>query len=178
MNTLIDDLLSLARTGMVEVKFERVPLVELVDEIKGELAPQIDTRKIEWVVSGLPVVEGERSLLRIALFNLLANAVKYTRKVENARIEIGSGGTRDGFAEIYVRDNGAGFDMMYADKLFGVFQRLHSEREFEGTGVGLALVQRIVLRHGGTIRAHGEPGKGAEFSFTLRVGEESGARVD
>jgi signal transduction histidine kinase len=115
----------------------------------------------------VPAARGDASLLRQVWHNLLSNAIKFSRNSASPRIEISGAALPDGGVEYYVRDNGCGFDMRYAGKLFGVFQRLHSEREFEGTGVGLAIAQRIVARHGGSIRAESSPGYGARFTFIL-----------
>jgi signal transduction histidine kinase len=167
MNTLIDDLLSLARTGTQELRKSDFDMNALVEEVVEELDPRSGTSHIRWEIAKLPKAHGDPALVRVMLQNLLGNAVKYSSKREEAQIEVGARASGSGAAEFFVHDNGAGFDMAYADKLFGVFSRLHSERDFEGTGVGLATVQRIVNRHGGHIRAVGKPGEGAEFSFTL-----------
>jgi len=159
-------LLSFSRTGRAQMRIEPVALGPLVDECRRELEPETRGRRIEWVIGELPEVQADRSLLRQVLANLLGNAVKYTGKREDARIEVTS--RREGGEIIVcVRDNGAGFDMKYADKLFGVFQRLHSETDFEGTGIGLANVRRIVVRHGGRTWAEGAVDQGAAFSFSL-----------
>ncbi|HPJ56987.1 MAG TPA: transporter substrate-binding domain-containing protein [Kiritimatiellia bacterium] len=166
MGELIDDLLSFSRTGRAQMRIEPVALGPLVDECRRELEPETKGRRIEWVIGELPEVQADRSLLRQVLANLLGNAVKYTGKREDARIEVTS--RREGGEIIVcVRDNGAGFDMKYADKLFGVFQRLHNESDFEGTGIGLANVRRIVVRHGGRTWAEGAVDRGAAFSFSL-----------
>ena len=166
MGELIDDLLSFSRTGRAQMHREPIPLGPLVDECRRELEPETRGREIEWRIGELPEVEADRALLRQVLANLLGNAVKYSRKQAVARIEVSA--RREGEEIVVgVRDNGAGFDMKYADKLFGVFQRLHTEAEFEGTGIGLANVHRIVVRHGGRVWAEGEVGKGAAFYFSL-----------
>ena len=123
-------------------------------------------RNIEWRVGELPTVLADHITMKQVLTNLISNALKYTRNKPVAVIEIG-GKLENGKAEYYIKDNGAGFDMKYAGKLFGVFQRLHAASEFEGTGVGLAIVQRIIHKHGGEIRAEGKPGEGATFYFSL-----------
>ena len=166
MGELIDDLLSFSRTGRAQMHVEPVPLGPLVDECRRELEPETRGRAIDWRIGDLPEVAADRALLRQVLANLLGNAVKYSRKRETACIEVSA--RREGNEIVVcVRDNGAGFDMKYADKLFGVFQRLHTEAEFEGTGIGLANVRRIVVRHGGRAWAEGEVDKGAAFYFTL-----------
>ncbi len=174
MGELIDDLLSFSRMGRAQMHLEPIPLGALVDECRRELEPETRGRSIEWVVGELPEVAADRALLRQVLANLLGNAVKYTGKRAEARIEVTA--RREGEEVVVgVRDNGAGFDMKYADKLFGVFQRLHTEAEFEGTGIGLANVHRIVARHGGRVWAEGEVDQGAAFHFSLPVrpaGEE------
>ena len=168
MGDLIDDLLSFSRTGRAQMHIEPIPLGPLVEECKRELEPETRGRIVEWKIGELPEVAGDRALLRQVLANLLGNAVKYSCKQAAARIEV-SARTEGGEIVVCVRDNGAGFDMKYADKLFGVFQRLHSESEFEGTGIGLANVRRIVVRHGGRVWAEGEVDKGAAFYFSLPV---------
>jgi light-regulated signal transduction histidine kinase (bacteriophytochrome) len=131
-----------------------------------DLQQECEGRQIEWRIGALPVVNCDPGLIKQVFANLLSNAVKYTRRRELATIEVGQA-TADGVLVLFIRDNGAGFNQKYADKLFGVFQRLHRAEEFEGTGVGLATVQRIVRKHGGQIRAEGEVEKGATFSFSL-----------
>jgi PAS domain S-box-containing protein len=167
MNTLIDDLLSLARTGTQELHKTDFDMNALVREEMEDLAPQMGLRKINWNIAALPVAHGDAALLRVVMHNLLGNAIKYSARREDAVIEVESRKSASGSTEYVVRDNGAGFDMAYAGKLFGVFSRLHSEKEFEGTGIGLATVQRIINRHGGHLQAFGKVGEGAEFSFTL-----------
>jgi light-regulated signal transduction histidine kinase (bacteriophytochrome) len=138
-----------------------------VREVISELEPDAAGRAIEWIIGDLPIVSGDAAMLRVVLANLIGNAIKFTRHRETARVEIGSRHGRDTEAVISVRDNGVGFDMTYADKLFGVFQRLHRADEFEGTGIGLATARRIIVRHGGRIWAEGSPGQGAVFHFSL-----------
>jgi len=166
MGTLIDDLLSFSRTGRAQINVEPIPLAEMVEECKKELELEMKGRSIEWTIGELPQVHADRPLLRQVMANLLGNAVKYSGKREVARIDI-SAKTEGNEIIVCVRDNGAGFDMKYANKLFGVFSRLHGESEFEGTGIGLANVRRIVLRHGGRTWAEGEVDKGASFYFSL-----------
>ncbi|MFA6314666.1 MAG: cache domain-containing protein [Sterolibacterium sp.] len=166
MGILIDDLLQFSRTGRVDLHRESLDMNQVLKEVLAPLEKSNAGRTIEWVVGDLPSVPGDSALLRQALTNLLGNAVKYTRQRETARIEVSA---RVGNGEIIfvVADNGVGFDMQYAGKLFGVFQRLHSQDEFEGTGIGLATVKRIVERHGGRVWAEGDLNQGARFYFTL-----------
>ena len=167
MGQLIDDLLSFSRAGRQDMTFQQVELKRLAQEVIRELGPDAAGRAIDWRIGDLPRIEGDSSMLRIALTNLLSNALKFTRSRQQARIEIGSLPDRNAEAVMFVRDNGVGFDMTYADKLFGVFQRLHSADEFEGTGIGLANVRRIIARHGGRIWAEAEPDQGATFYLSL-----------
>jgi light-regulated signal transduction histidine kinase (bacteriophytochrome) len=166
MSQLIDELLEFSRTSRKPLTKQVVDLNALVQSVIDALAPETAHRQIEWVVAELSAVQADPALIQQVYANLLGNAVKYTRLRSPACIEIGC---VENEAEIiyFVRDNGAGFDMKYANKLFGVFQRLHGEEEFEGTGIGLATVQRIIHRHGGRIWAEAEPDKGATFYFTL-----------
>jgi light-regulated signal transduction histidine kinase (bacteriophytochrome) len=168
MGQLIDDLLSFSRTSRTEMRESEVLLDELVSEAIEGLDHANPGRNIVWDISPLPAAVGDRALLKQVFVNLLGNAVKYTRGRDPARIEVGCLEDKDGEISIFVRDNGAGFDMRYAQKLFGVFQRLHRQEEFEGTGIGLATVQRIVARHGGRVWAEAAVGQGATFYFTLR----------
>lgn len=168
MGTLIDDLLAFSRTGRAQMKLEPVPLTILVADCRKELAPDIKDREIEWAIGELPVVTVDAALMRQVFANLLGNAVKYTRQRPVAKISISASHGKDDLV-VCVRDNGAGFDMRYVDKLFGVFQRLHSDSEFEGTGIGLANVRRIISRHGGKTWAEGKVDEGAAFCFSLPV---------
>jgi PAS domain S-box-containing protein len=167
MGVLIDDLLAFSRIGRVALKSQALDTGMLVRDALAQLAPALENRQIDWQITGLPSCHGDLALLRQVWINLLSNAVKYTSKREQATIHIGVQPGPAGQPEFVVRDNGAGFDMRYAHKLFGVFERLHRTDEFEGTGVGLAIVQRILQRHGGNIRAEAVPGEGATFYFHL-----------
>jgi PAS domain S-box-containing protein len=162
MGTLVDDLLNLARIGRHELRVQVTGLDSVVKDVIADLAPDLEGRKIEWKIGKLPYVEGDPALLKVVFQNLLSNAVKYTRPRANAIIEV-SVDQVAGEQVVCVRDNGVGFNMNYADKLFGVFQRLHRAEDFEGTGVGLATAQRIVQKHGGHIWAQAELDKGAAF---------------
>jgi light-regulated signal transduction histidine kinase (bacteriophytochrome) len=146
---------------------EKVNLSALAQTIAAELREREPGRPVEFLSQAGLVVIGDDHLLRVALENLLDNAWKFTSKQPAARVEFGAVGRTDGQTEFFVRDNGAGFDMAYVDKLFGAFQRLHAASEFPGSGIGLATVQRIIQRHGGRVRAEGAVGKGATFFFTL-----------
>jgi light-regulated signal transduction histidine kinase (bacteriophytochrome) len=168
MGDLIDDLLAFSRMGRSEMAEGEVDLGALVTEVRRGLELATRDREIRWVVGALPAVRGDAAMLRQVLANLVGNAIKYTRGRAPAEITIGSGGEEEGRTIFYVRDNGAGFDMKYAGKLFGVFQRLHRADEFEGTGIGLASVRRIIARHGGRTWAEGKPDAGATFYFSLR----------
>lgn len=167
MGALIDDLLALSRTGRQPVNLQRVDLQALVRELIHEAAPDLAQRRVEWQIDDLPQVMADASLLRIVLQNLLSNALKYTRSRPVASISIQARPGSDGSVEITVRDNGVGFDARFKDKLFGVFQRLHRDEEFEGTGIGLATARRIVNRHGQRIWGEGALDQGAAFTFTM-----------
>jgi light-regulated signal transduction histidine kinase (bacteriophytochrome) len=166
MGQLIDDLLTMGRIGRQELVPRPTDLNQLVDGTVASLQKEYEGREIDWKIGKLPSVECDPALVKQVFANLLSNAVKYTRPRKKASIEIGRL-TTDGAPTIFVRDNGTGFDQRYAHKLFGVFQRLHTPEQFEGTGVGLATTQRIILRHGGRIWAEAEVDKGATFFFTL-----------
>jgi light-regulated signal transduction histidine kinase (bacteriophytochrome) len=164
--TLVDNLLRFSQMGRTALKPRRIDIHRLIDEIRQQLTVHAGDRRIEWVIGDLPEVTADPVLIRLVFENLLDNALKYTRPREKARIEIGST-RKDGETIFFVRDNGVGFDMKYIDKLFGVFQRLHRMEDFEGTGIGLANVRRIVERHGGRAWAEGALNKGATFSIAL-----------
>jgi light-regulated signal transduction histidine kinase (bacteriophytochrome) len=172
--TLVDNLLRFSQMGRTALKPRPVDVEALVGEIRQKLAAEHGSRRIEWIVGELPPVNADPVLIRLVFENLLDNAVKYTRTREKARIEIGSS-RKDGEMVYFVRDNGVGFDMRYISKLFGVFQRLHRMEEFEGTGIGLANVRRIVERHGGRAWAEGALDKGATFSIALPDQSEGAA---
>ena len=166
MGSLIDDLLSFSRIGRKAMRPTPVDMETLAKSVFFELTTPEDRERIDFSIASLPYATGDTSLLRQVWANLLGNAIKFSSKKERASIEVSA--SHKGAEVVYsVRDNGAGFDPAYTHKLFGVFQRLHGAREFEGTGVGLAIVQRIIHRHGGLIWAEGEKDKGATFSFTV-----------
>lgn len=166
MGQLVDDLLAFSRLGRIALKRATVDISELAETVFHELIRAEDQARVEFNIAATPPAFGDPRMLRQVMVNLISNAVKFTSKKEHPRIELGS--TMRGSSTVYfVRDNGAGFNMQYATKLFGVFHRLHSEEEFEGTGVGLAIVQRIINRHGGEVWAEGEVDTGATFFFTL-----------
>ena len=173
MGDLIDHLLEFSRIGRAEIRSAAVDLEELLDDVLAELAPELNGRSVEWRREPLPVVSGDRKMLRLVLANLVANAIKFTRPRDPARISITSEPGENGETVIIVRDNGVGFNMKYADKLFGVFERLHAASEFEGSGIGLANVRRIVHRHGGRTWAHSRAEGGASFYVSLPVKGET-----
>jgi light-regulated signal transduction histidine kinase (bacteriophytochrome) len=165
MSALIDGLLALSRVRHIEMNRRRAPLNDLVLRAIEILAADIGDRSIEWKIGSLPTVECDEDLMLQVFVNLISNAVKYSRPRSPAIIEVGFEGGAE--PNVYIRDNGVGFDMRYASKLFGLFQRLHRQDEFEGTGIGLATVSRIIERHGGRVWAGSTLGEGAVFRFTL-----------
>lgn len=168
MGRLIDDLLALSRTGRAEMHPVPVDMRQMVDEVIRELEPEWKGRRVDWDIKPLSHLCCDPSLFRLVWANLIANALKYSRPRPVAKIEIGiKDGDRERETVFYVSDNGVGFDMTYVGKLFGVFQRLHRAEEFEGTGIGLANVQRIIHRHGGRVWAEGRVDAGATFNFSL-----------
>jgi light-regulated signal transduction histidine kinase (bacteriophytochrome) len=185
MGLLVDELLNLARLGRHALRLQPVRLNSMVAEVIAILQPEGAGRQVEWVISDLPTVECDPVLVKQIFQNLLANALKFTRPHADQKAQEGSPPSpsrtvievshkeEDGQPVFMVRDNGVGFNMKYVDKLFGVFQRLHRVEDFEGTGIGLATVQRIVHKHGGRVWAQGELGKGAAFYFTLSVGKQA-----
>lgn len=166
MSELIDDLLDFSRVGRKQLVATEVGMRQLILDVAEELSLQVPSRHIDFDIQVAHNCQGDASLIRQVLVNLIWNAIKFTGKRDDAKIVISSS-EQDEFICYVIKDNGVGFDMTYADKLFGVFQRLHPHEDFEGTGVGLAIVQRIVSRHGGKVTPHGEEGKGAQFEFTL-----------
>jgi signal transduction histidine kinase len=175
MGNLIDDLLAFSRFGRTEIHWSKVDFDQLVREVIANFEPELQDRHVTWRVHSLPAVQGDRSMLRLVWSNLISNALKFSREQAQTEIEIGlqPGETEHTF---FVRDNGTGFDMQYVGQLFGVFQRLHKVAEFEGTGIGLATVRRVIQRHGGKSWAEGKEGEGATFYFTLPM-ETAGAAV-
>ena len=166
MRAMIDDLLRLSRLGRCALNTMPVDMTALAGEVLRELRSGQKELNAKFEIANLPKCTGDPSLLKQVFVNLLSNAIKFSRNKQNALVQVGS--LRQGGESVYfVRDNGAGFDMQYADRLFGVFQRLHSDEQFEGTGVGLSIVQRVIERHGGRIWAESAPDKGATFNFTL-----------
>ncbi|MGB8899800.1 MAG: ATP-binding protein [Methylocella sp.] len=177
MGNLIDDLLAFSRIGRAETKMTAVDLEQLVKEVVAEIGQETKGRDIAWQIGALPVCYGDRSMLRLVVVNLVSNAVKFTRMRRPAEIEIGCVDRNKKEVEVFVRDNGAGFDMQYVNKLFGVFQRLHLPEQFEGTGIGLATVQRVIHRHGGKVRAEGAVDQGATFYFSLPEAQDAAERT-
>jgi PAS domain S-box-containing protein len=167
MGSLIDDLLAFSQIGRSGMKRSAVNLDELVRDTLGDFEGDLQGRDVVWKIHPLPVTQCDRALLRMVLVNLISNAIKFTAHSSEARIEIGTIPSGDNETVIFIRDNGVGFDPRYVSKLFGVFQRLHTVGEFEGTGIGLANVQRIIHRHGGRVWAEGVVNGGATFSFSL-----------
>jgi signal transduction histidine kinase len=168
MGRLIDDLLAFSRMGRTEMRLAPVSLGDLLQDVLKDLRGEARNRKIVWEIDPLPQVHADAAMIRLALANLVSNAIKFTRYRPDARVHIGYTDGAEGEVVVFVKDNGAGFDMKYVDKLFGVFQRLHPTEEFEGTGIGLANVRRIIYRHGGKTWAEGAVGEGATFYFSIR----------
>ncbi|WP_297478242.1 ATP-binding protein [Ferrovum sp.] len=173
MGQLIDDILKFSRAGRVEINFSEVDMERLAHEVFEELRPAMDGHEVRVEIEHLPSSMGDRAMMHQVFVNLLSNALKFSRSKEPARIRVGAS-IGQGEIAYHVKDNGAGFDMQYVDKLFGVFQRLHGVNEFEGTGIGLAIVKRIVNRHGGRVWAEGKVNEGATIYFTLPTNGESG----
>jgi signal transduction histidine kinase len=171
MDSLVDDLLAFSRISRTDTEKRTIDLEQLVKSVVSEIAPDTHGRNIVWRVGSLPICYGDPSMLRMVFANLVSNAVKFTQSRPQAEIEIGSLNNRADEVVVFVKDNGVGFDMKYKDKLFGVFQRLHSQAAFEGTGIGLATVQRIVHRHGGRVWAEGSVDNGATFYVALPKAE-------
>jgi light-regulated signal transduction histidine kinase (bacteriophytochrome) len=167
MGQLIDDLLVFSRMGRQEMLHGTVNLNQLIAALRHDLRHDLQDRAISWTIAQLPDVTGDAAMLRQVFMNLITNAIKFTGTKPQAKIEIGSQDHGPDEAVLFVRDNGVGFDMRYANKLFGVFQRLHRADEFEGTGIGLANVRRIIHRHGGKTWAEGALGEGATFYVSL-----------
>jgi PAS domain S-box-containing protein len=167
MGDLIDDLLAFSRIGRAETRMTMVSLEQLVREALSEVQQETDGRNMDWKIGALPNLYGDRSMLRVVLVNLVSNAVKFTRTRPQPEIEIGCADGEEDEIVVFIRDNGVGFEMKYVNKLFGVFQRLHRAEEFEGTGIGLATVQRIIHRHGGRVWAEGLVDRGATFYFSV-----------
>jgi light-regulated signal transduction histidine kinase (bacteriophytochrome) len=173
MGLLVDELLNLARIGRHALKLEPTPLNPIIDEVLSVLQPEVNGRAVEWRIAELPSAMCDPILIKQVFQNLIANALKFTRPREWAVIEIGHR-QENGQIPFFIRDNGVGFSMKYKDKLFGVFQRLHRAEDFEGTGIGLATVKRIVHKHGGRVWANSELDRGATFYFTLGAAKHAG----
>jgi K+-sensing histidine kinase KdpD len=178
MGNLIDDLLAFSRIGRTETRKTAVNLEQLVKEVVAEIGQDTKSRDICWKIGALPVCYADRSMLRLVVVNLVSNAVKFSGMRSPAEIEIGCGERNAKEVEVFVRDNGAGFDMQYVNKLFGVFQRLHLPEQFEGTGIGLATVQRIIHRHGGKVRGQGAVDQGATFYFSLPIAQDTAKTME
>jgi light-regulated signal transduction histidine kinase (bacteriophytochrome) len=175
MGRLIDDLLSFSRMARAEMRETRLDLSMLVSEVQREFQGRIGNRDVVWKLGHLPHVQADPALLRLVLVNLISNALKYSGMRPRSEIEIAALPNGSDETVVFVRDNGVGFDMRYVEKLFGVFQRLHRQEDFEGTGIGLANVRRIIQRHGGRAWAEGVPDAGATFFFSLPKPKEDQA---
>jgi light-regulated signal transduction histidine kinase (bacteriophytochrome) len=174
MGLLVDELLNLARVGRHALSLQPTQLNSTIAEVIAILQPESEGREVEWVIADLPAVECDPVLVRQVFQNLLANALKFTRSCAHTVIEVSCKEEEENGRPVFmVRDNGIGFNMKYVNKLFGVFQRLHRAEDFEGTGIGLATVQRIVHKHGGRVWAEAELDKGAAFYFTLSTGKQA-----
>jgi light-regulated signal transduction histidine kinase (bacteriophytochrome) len=185
MGLLVDELLNLARLGRHALRLQPTKLNPIIAEVISILQPDAEGRRVEWVIADLPTVECDPVLVKQVFQNLLANALKFTRPRADGTTQAGTSAStprtvievsykqEDGQPVFMVRDNGIGFNMKYVEKLFGVFQRLHRAEDYEGTGIGLATVQRVINKHGGRVWAEGEPDKGAAFYFTLSVGKQA-----
>lgn len=176
MGRLIDDLLAFSRLGRKQIERSQIDMTEVARNVFAQLDPTSSEPASHFCLEALPSAQGDPAMVRQVFTNLISNALKYSRTNEQQRIQVG-GYSQSGERVYYVKDNGVGFEMDYADKLFGVFQRLHSAEEFEGTGVGLAIVQRIIHRHGGRVWAEGKVNEGATFYFTLPREGESNAKL-
>jgi light-regulated signal transduction histidine kinase (bacteriophytochrome) len=172
MGALIEDLLTLSRLGRSEVNKQDVDMKDMVTELFNELKPGPPSREIEFTLKDIPNAQVDPSLFRHVWTNLLSNAIKFSREKDHPKIEVGSN-VQDGYLVYYVKDNGAGFSMDYANKLFKVFTRLHTAEEYEGTGIGLAIVHQIVARHGGKVWADAKVGEGATFYVGLPLRDET-----
>ncbi len=166
MSKLIDDLLDFSRIGYKELQESKVNLNSIITEVIQELQEDLKEREIRWEIDELPDAIGDKALLRLVIMNLISNAVKFTSTSTQAEIRIGCKAGKEEFT-CFIEDNGVGFDLKHVDRLFGVFQRLHTQEDFEGTGIGLANVQRIIARHGGRVWGEGAVGQGATFYFAL-----------
>jgi light-regulated signal transduction histidine kinase (bacteriophytochrome) len=164
MSQLIDNILKFSRTGRLEITFSEIDMEKMAHAVIEELQPA--DSKLQLEIEHIPHAKGDRAMMHQVFVNLLSNAIKFSRTREIPRIQVGAT-VKDDETIYYVKDNGVGFDMQFVDKLFGVFQRLHSMEDFEGTGIGLAIVKRIVTRHGGQVWAEGKVGQGATFYFAL-----------
>jgi two-component system, chemotaxis family, sensor kinase Cph1 len=174
---MVDDLLSFSRMGRADLRSRPVDMNAVLRSARDGLLHELEGREVEWVVHPLPTVQGDPSMLLLVLRNLLGNALKYTRSRRPARVEVGTVNVPGAEDIVYVRDNGVGFDMKYAHKLFGVFQRLPRSDQFEGSGIGLAHVRRIVQRHGGRVWGVGVPDQGATFYVALPRREQRPGEV-